>query len=79
MSTTDVVDTDMLKARIIEKVKTIHQQKLAKKNMMKSFGDNIKQLEEELDVMMAELDEAQRAQIEADADEILKADAQDEE
>ncbi len=69
---TDNVSADALKAQIIGKVKSIAQQKDAKKDMAKSYNDSIKQLQEELDKLMEQLDEEQRLKLDDAADAILE-------
>lgn len=72
MNSTDEVD--ILKARIIEKVKQIAQQKLAKKDLAASYTETINVLQEELDAALEELDVAQRQEIEKVATKFLDSD-----
>lgn len=72
----DKLNTDVLKAQIVEKVKQIAQQKQAKKDLAASYTETINTLQEEMDKLLEDLEQAQRAELDDDADELLEKDSE---
>jgi flagellar motility protein MotE (MotC chaperone) len=62
-----------IQSQIITRLKSIHQQKQAKKDIVASYNETIKALEEEIDALMIDLEREERASIEEEATKILKA------
>lgn len=62
-----------IKSEIINRVKSIQAQKEAKKAMASSYSESIKQLEEEKQTLLVELEQVHQQHLTEQADEILDA------
>lgn len=67
-----MVNTDTIKNQIIDTLKHIEQLKEAKRQQVKSYNEDIKELEANLETKLVELEEGERAQLDEEADEVLK-------
>lgn len=68
----ETLNTDAIKAQIVEKVKQIAQQKQAKKDMSASYTETINVLQEEMDALLELLDQTQRAELEDEGTSLVK-------
>lgn len=64
--------SSVLQSRIITTLKLIEATQEAKKVQAKSYTDQIKTMKSELDSLLKDLEDAQREELEDEADEILE-------